>query len=164
MHDHLAVGTRVRLTHAVDRYPHFIAPEGATGVVTESSDELVAVRLDLNVEGAHEWDNEVHWSNDDLGTDAGSAVNEDLEVIEPEAEGYDHAKPEPRCLQHGPDCRGKVEHHLNPDRDDFKTFARCEHHQAKRLESAEEGRRKYPTLPPSDFDPAYAGERWDEDA
>ncbi len=70
---------------------------------------------------------------------------------------------EVRCLQHGPDCRGKVEHHLNPDRDDFKTFARCEHHQAKRLEFAEDNLRKYPMLQPSDFDPAYVGERWDED-
>ena len=70
---------------------------------------------------------------------------------------------EPRCLQEGPDCRGKVEWHLNPDRDDFKTFARCEHHQAQRLVSAERTRELMSDTPPAWFDPAYAGERWNED-
>jgi hypothetical protein len=70
---------------------------------------------------------------------------------------------DPRCLQEGPDCQGKVEYHLNPDRDDFKTFPRCEFHQQKRLEAAEETRRKYPVIQPQDFDPTYAGERWDEE-
>lgn len=69
----------------------------------------------------------------------------------------------PRCLQHGPDCQGEVEYHLNPDRDDLKTFPRCEFHQARRLEQAEETMRKYPINAPADFDPMYAGERWDEE-
>jgi hypothetical protein len=69
----------------------------------------------------------------------------------------------PRCLQEGPDCAGPVEFHLNPDRDDFKAFPRCQYHQNKRLESAEAHLRKYPVLPPSDFDPMDAGESWDED-
>jgi hypothetical protein len=69
----------------------------------------------------------------------------------------------PRCLNEGPDCQGQVEYHLNPDRDDLKAFPRCERHQAIRLNQAEETMRKYPTLPPSDFDPYYAGERWDEE-
>jgi len=56
-----------------------------------------------------------------------------------------------------------VEYHLNPDRDDLKTFPRCQHHQALRLELAEDHMRKYPILPPADFDPMYAGERWEED-
>jgi hypothetical protein len=69
----------------------------------------------------------------------------------------------PRCLQEGPDCRGKVEYHLNPDRDDLKTFPRCEYHQGIRLRQAEETMRKYPVNPPSDFDPMDAGETWDEE-
>jgi hypothetical protein len=68
-----------------------------------------------------------------------------------------------RCLNFNEDCHGKVEYHLNPDRDDFKTFPRCEFHQAIRLRHAEETIRKYPINPPADFDPAYAGESWDED-
>lgn len=70
---------------------------------------------------------------------------------------------QPRCLQEGPDCEGPVEYHLNPDRDDLKSFPRCRHHQELRLELAEDHRRKYPMLPPADFDPMFAGERWEED-
>ena len=71
---------------------------------------------------------------------------------------------EPRCLNLSEDCHGKVEYHLNPDRDDFKTFPRCEHHQAIRLRQAAEGIRKYGgDVPPRSFDPAFAGESWDED-
>lgn len=68
-----------------------------------------------------------------------------------------------RCLEDGPDCEGKVEYHLNPDREDFKTFPRCEFHQGRRLDRAEETMRKYPQLPPADFDPYYAGEVWGEE-
>lgn len=70
---------------------------------------------------------------------------------------------EPRCLQEGPDCRGKVEYHLNPDRDDFKTFPRCEYHQQLRLDQAERNLELLSNVPPSWFDPSYAGERWNED-
>ena len=55
-------GTRVRLLHDEDRYPHFIAPRGATGVVVDTgAPEVFAVRLDHHLHGAEEWDNEVHW-------------------------------------------------------------------------------------------------------
>src|SRR5262245_33272422 len=64
----------------------------------------------------------------------------------------------PHCLNEGPDCEGQVEYHLNPDRDDFKAFPRCEYHQRIRLEQAAETMRKYPHNPPADFDPSYAGE------
>lgn len=70
---------------------------------------------------------------------------------------------EPRCLNEGPDCNGPVEYHHNPDRDDFKTFPRCEAHQALRLNQAEETMRRYPVNAPADFDPSYAGERWDDE-
>jgi len=68
-----------------------------------------------------------------------------------------------RCLQDGPDCEGKVEYHLNPDREDFKAFPRCEHHQRIRLAEAKRTLELRSDAPPSWFDPSYAGERWDED-
>jgi hypothetical protein len=59
-------GTRVILKNDVERYPHFIAPKGATGTVVDVGDpQVFAVRMDDLVEGAEEWDNEVHWMNDD---------------------------------------------------------------------------------------------------
>jgi hypothetical protein len=73
------------------------------------------------------------------------------------------AAEETRCLQEGPDCRGKVEWHLNPDRDDFKTFARCEHHQELRLADAEKTLELLSDCEPRWFDPAFAGEHWGED-
>ncbi len=65
------VGERVRLTQDVERYPHFIAPKGAEGVVV-SEDDVYAVKLDVFVPGAEEWENEVHWyrlNGDDPGLD-----------------------------------------------------------------------------------------------
>lgn len=57
----LEIGTRVRLTHDIDRYPHFIADRGAEGTVSEWTNDLVAVRMDATVIGAEDWENEVHW-------------------------------------------------------------------------------------------------------
>lgn len=68
-----------------------------------------------------------------------------------------------QCLEEGEDCRGKVEYHWNPDRDDFKTFPRCEFHQERRLTQAEKNRELLSDVPPDWFDPTYAGERWDEE-
>ncbi len=85
---HLTTGTRVRLIHDVDRYPHFIAPEGATGTVVDIGDPMVfAVKLDVHIDGAEDWDNEIHWSNDDL---EGSSIDAALTAIEHEPfPGYD---------------------------------------------------------------------------
>jgi len=58
-------GTRVLLVEDVERYPHFIAPAGATGAVVESTDEVLCVRLDEPLAGAEEWDNEVMWTSED---------------------------------------------------------------------------------------------------
>ncbi len=72
---------------------------------------------------------------------------------------------EPDCIEGPEGCGGKVEFHLNPDRDDLKAFARCEVHQAARLERAErhisEGWNS--DVPPPWFDPTYAGERWTDE-
>jgi hypothetical protein len=73
----LPVGTRVRLNHDVDRYPHFIAMEGALGTVSQVDERLVCVKMDDNIAGAEEWDNEVHWS-----TDAGSYPLDDVTIEE----------------------------------------------------------------------------------
>ena len=59
------VGTRVRLTEAAERFPHFIAPKGAVGVVTVADDHLFAVKLDTHLDGCEEWDNEVCWVPED---------------------------------------------------------------------------------------------------
>jgi hypothetical protein len=58
-----AAGTRVRLLHDIDRYPHFIATAGSTGTVVDIGDpDIFAVKLDEELLGAEEWENEVHWS------------------------------------------------------------------------------------------------------
>lgn len=77
------VGDRVRLTQDVERYPYFIAPAGTTGVVIHASKRqpspsaglTLTIRADRRIQGAEEWDNEIHWEYDD------DPAN-DLEVIE----------------------------------------------------------------------------------
>jgi len=67
-----------------------------------------------------------------------------------------------RCLEENEDCDGKVEYR-HPLSGTGRSFPRCEAHWGFRLQKQEEINRRYPTLPPADFDPAYAGERWDEE-
>jgi len=70
------------------------------------------------------------------------------------------------CLDYRPDrpgeCRGQVEFRLAPDRDDFKAFPRCDAHWERRLDSATSTMELLSDLPAPWFDPAYAGEQWDE--
>lgn len=72
----MQVGTRVRLLQDVDRYPHFIAPKGATGEVIEV-DRLgnTIVQMHDYLKGADDWDNCI-WFGNGLGDPA-----EDLEII-----------------------------------------------------------------------------------
>jgi hypothetical protein len=68
------------------------------------------------------------------------------------------------CLDEGGPygaCSGEVEYRERIS--DGKTFPRCEGHAEAWYERQAENARRYPVLAPSDFDPAYAGERWDED-
>lgn len=67
-----------------------------------------------------------------------------------------------RCLQENEDCRGPVEMYM---RSDMKSFPRCEYHQAKREEARENSLERYADsdVPPSWFDPSYAGEHWEDD-
>ena len=66
------------------------------------------------------------------------------------------------CLEESDDCRGDVEY-----RDGLsatgRSFVRCDHHWDVRLDIQEGIDRRYPAQQPSDFDPSYAGEHWDED-
>lgn len=59
-------GQRVQLKVDVDRYNHFVAPKFATGTVTEVHDSQIAVKMDLVIEGAEEWNNCVIWQDEDV--------------------------------------------------------------------------------------------------
>ena len=65
----IATGDRVRLTVDVERYPHFIARKGMTGIVldTNASDypQAIAVKLDEHLEGCGEWDNTLLWEDEE---------------------------------------------------------------------------------------------------
>ena len=68
-----------------------------------------------------------------------------------------------RCLDGPENCSGAVELRFTPDRDDFRSFPRCEAHFERRLAQAERNREYMSDVAPSWFDPTYAGERWSED-
>lgn len=71
----IRVGTRVRLTHDVDRFPHFIAAKGMEGTVTVCEDDLpVCVLMDDEIQGAGDWGNEIHWFDD-------MNIHDDVEVL-----------------------------------------------------------------------------------
>lgn len=64
---------------------------------------------------------------------------------------------------HSTTCFGPVEFHISPDRDDMKAFPRCDKHWGIRLEQAHKTMELLSDTPADWFDPAYAGECWDED-
>lgn len=68
------------------------------------------------------------------------------------------------CLNYGPDCSGAVEYRM-PLSGSGKSFVRCDTHWLERLDVQKGINRRYPDspMPPSDFDPYYAGETWDYD-
>lgn len=66
------------------------------------------------------------------------------------------------CLDGPEGCGGATEYRM-PLSGTGRSFPRCEEHWEARLETQAEINNRYPTLPPSDFDPAYAGECWEED-
>lgn len=68
------------------------------------------------------------------------------------------------CIEAGAACRGAVEYRM-PLSGTGKSFPRCDKHWSDRLDVQESINRRYPDSPfaPSDFDPTYAGERWDDD-
>ena len=69
------------------------------------------------------------------------------------------------CLDKGkPDspCKGDVEYRM-PLSGTGRAFPRCGKHWQERLDVQDGINARYGGVcPPSDFDPAYAGEQWDE--
>jgi hypothetical protein len=60
-------------------------------------------------------------------------------------------------------CEGAVEYRM-PLSGTGKAFPRCEKHWEERLEVQQGINERYGSIaPPSDFDPGYAGERWDDE-
>lgn len=59
-------------------------------------------------------------------------------------------------------CRGAVEYRFALSATG-RSFPRCDKHWDERLRDQEAINRRYPTHAPSDFDPTYAGESWEED-
>lgn len=67
------------------------------------------------------------------------------------------------CLDdHKGDCSGAVEFRM-PLTATGKSFPRCDKHWDKRLDEQEKINQRYPYHAPADFDPSYAGERWDDE-
>jgi hypothetical protein len=73
---------KVRFKRPVDRFPHFSVPKGATGTLVLLTSTEAAVKLDLPMPGAEEWDNCVYWneSTPDEHCDL-AQMNEDLEIV-----------------------------------------------------------------------------------
>jgi hypothetical protein len=65
----IATGDKVRLTVDVERFPHFIARKGLTGVVLDVNQnewpDTIAVKLDEPLQGCEEWDNTLLWHEEE---------------------------------------------------------------------------------------------------
>lgn len=61
----IPAGWRVVLVRDVERFPHFIARKGMKGTVVECSAKMARVRMDDHLEMYSEWNNEIHWYEDD---------------------------------------------------------------------------------------------------
>lgn len=59
-----AVGARVRLLQDVERFPHDIVRAGETGTVELVDGTLISVKLDQPHPNLAEWDNCLHWNED----------------------------------------------------------------------------------------------------
>ena len=64
-HWHPRPGDRVRIYELVDRWPDFFVPAGTLGTMVEfDPPRMIRVLLDVDIPGAEEWMNEVHWYQD----------------------------------------------------------------------------------------------------
>lgn len=66
------------------------------------------------------------------------------------------------CLDFDGTCEGVVEYRMALSATG-QSYPRCDKHWAERIKEQERINQRYPVMAPSDFDPGYAGERWDED-
>jgi cytochrome c len=76
------------------------------------------------------------------------------------------ALPDEECLEfHTGHCEAGTTQYRMPLSGTGRSFPRCDLHWEKRLEEQDRINERYPDspLPPSDFDPSFAGERWDDD-
>lgn len=68
----------------------------------------------------------------------------------------------PKCIEAGDECQGEVAYRESLS-GTGTPISRCDGHWSARLKLQDELNHRYPTHAPADFDPMYAGERWDED-
>lgn len=67
------------------------------------------------------------------------------------------------CLDEGRgDCAGEIDYREALSATGVR-FPRCDNHWEVRLHEQEQINQRYPYHQPSDFDPTYAGERWDDE-
>lgn len=66
------------------------------------------------------------------------------------------------CLDGPKGCQGQVEYRMALS-STGRQFPRCEQHWDERVAEQDRINERYPWNQPSNFDPAYAGERWDEE-
>ena len=69
-----------------------------------------------------------------------------------------------KCIdEYRSDCAGEVEYRLVEVSVNLQTYPRCAKHFKEHVERADRAAQRYPQQQPQDFDPAYAGERWEEE-
>ena len=68
-----------------------------------------------------------------------------------------------KCLNDNDECQGTVDYHTTGS--SMRAWPRCVWHQAKREDQYDNSMERYADSPvaPSWFDPADAGERWNDD-
>jgi hypothetical protein len=69
-------------------------------------------------------------------------------------------EPEGGCPDADEGCRGAVELRMALS---GKAFPRCDRHWEERVKTQEQINERYPAQAPADFDPLFAGERWEEE-
>lgn len=69
---------------------------------------------------------------------------------------------EMECINQSSKCKGITELRMALSGTGIP-YPRCEYHWDKRLRLQDEIDNRYPYNAPSDFDPGYAGERWDDE-
>lgn len=122
------------------------AEQAGVKVVAEVHDEARIAHEDDEARAAAE---EPIPSFDEGAADGGRASAQAVEAYE---EGRE-------CLDGPQGCAGSVEFRM-PLSGTGRSFARCDGHWAERVDKQQQINERYPQLPPSGFDPAYAGERW----
>lgn len=73
----------------------------------------------------------------------------------------DRERRAPTCISDSRECAGAVEYRT-PLSGSGRAFPRCDKHWQDRIDLEHDVRRRYPATAPADFDPSYAGERWDD--